>query len=108
MTKKGAESHHAIGARVREALGWSDLTALNPADVYVLSSFKERAIGSAVAQLMGLAGETLAWPLPSVDESGFTISLPSRKEDYITRADKKTCPRVKEMIKAIEEAPGTV
>lgn len=108
MTKKGAESHHAIGARVREALGWSDLTALNAADVYVLSSFKERARGSAVAQLMGLDGQTLAWPLPSVDESGFTISLPSREEDYITRADKKTCPRVKEMIKAIEKAPGTV
>jgi hypothetical protein len=36
----------------------------SPYDVYVLSTFKQRAYDSAHAQMLGLFGADLTWPLP--------------------------------------------
>ena len=52
LTKKGAESHYAVGKALREEFkkeGLIDTEKYNPLDVYVQSTMKQRTISSANA-----------------------------------------------------------
>ena len=66
LTRKGAETHYELGRGIREQA--KDLQIgmeYDAQDVYVLSTFKQRAIDSATAQMMGLYDRPLSWPLPA-------------------------------------------
>ena len=78
-----------------------------PEELYATTSFKERSVSSMTSMLQGLCGQNFQFPVPSPEEAGFTVSLPTQEEDFILRADDDTCARVKSIEDATESAPGT-
>ena len=79
----------------------------NPTELYALSSFKKWNEDSMTAMLLGLCGKELQYPVPDAADMGFTVSLPSKDEDYILGLRNQTCKRSKNIKKAIEKASAT-
>ena len=105
ITEVGARSCYALGMEVMELAGLSLKKKYDPQEVYVLSTFKNRAKDSALAQLMGMYNDQFEFPLP--ENHRYDIGSKPQEDDYILRADDDSCPRMAQIEKALEDHPNT-
>lgn len=92
LTETGAQSHYRLGRQVARFADLELSESYDPSEIYVYSSFKDRAKDSARAQLLGLYDKPFSWPLP--EDDWFVMNSYDREDDYILRADDDSCPRV--------------
>ena len=92
ITEYGAKSCYRLGRQVARFANLELGDSYDPEDVYVYSTFKQRAKDSAKAQLMGLYDRPFAWPLP--EDNWFAMNSYEREDDFILRADDDSCARV--------------
>ena len=101
MTQRGANTANAIGLQLRKwalsASNWIDVDNYDPREVYVLASSLHRSRDSATAQLFGLFGMDLSFPLPEVSGTDFKIALPTLENDFIISANEDSCPRLEQV-----------
>ena len=93
LTETGAQSHYANGQGIREFFDKHSgfLSAeYNPEEVYVQTTYKQRTLDSALAQLEGLYGKPMSWP--NVD-SAYTLNTIPMMEDMVLHVDDDNCPR---------------
>ena len=94
LTRTGAVSHHAIGSGLKkefDRLGYINTKAYNKGDVYVQSSYKERTIHSAMAQLEGIYARNVTWPATNITD--FEINFVPIKDDKFMVISNETCKR---------------
>ena len=112
ITKVGAEGLYALGHQLRHfaknSQHWINCLEYDPAEVYALATFKDRARDSATAQLMGLYGKAFEFPLTDIEQSGYEVSLPTQADDFILRVDDDSCTRIADVETAIEDNLGTL
>ena len=103
LTRTGAVSHHAIGGGLKKEfdhLGYINTNAYNRNEVYVQSSYKERTIHSAMAQLEGLYARDVTWPATNITD--FEINFVPIKDDKFMVISNETCKRFAQGIKALQ------
>lgn len=110
LTKVGARTQYDLGQKLRNRSNMAGIVdaSYSANQVYTMSTFKDRAYDSAVAQLMGAYDIPFDLPLPSAESLGFDIKRPDQLNDWILRNDDDSCKRVAQIETAIEEDPGTV
>ena len=108
LTQTGAQSHYANGKALREIFAKEDggflSDSYDPAEVYVQTSFKQRTIDSALAQLDGLFAKPLAFP--DIDPE-FKLNVVPEMDDFIIHNVAKHCPRLSQIIDDVNAQSAT-
>ena len=99
-TMTGVEHEHSNGEYMRKFLGDFISETYSATEVYTQTSWKQRTIDSARAQLEGLYGDELEWP--NVDDSFTLNTITNASADMLLHLTDDNCPRLSQMLDKVE------
>ena len=100
----GLQHQHHVGQSLRDNF-FNGLISerYSPKEVYTQTTYIQRTIDSAIAQLEGIYHKKLKWP--SYDQSYALNTIPNH-EDFIMHLRDDNCPRFRQILKAVEDHPN--